>query len=225
MTIRYPNWLKQCSVIGHLSDEQLEWFMDTTASIETRAKQYVFREYDAPNYIYLVEDGEWMSEISLADGRRQVGGFIPAGEMVGFGDASSYTYSVKVLVSGRARQISLPEFDLLVERVPSILRNLHRRRNEVMLAMTRRVAEVGKLKAHERLCTLLIKIAGMQRNDARLELNMTRQDIADYLGLTADTVVRGLKKLEADGIICIDKSARHVEVLRPAEVHRLATAR
>ncbi len=222
MTKPYPAWLERCATLRSLRGDQIEQFLSYSTSVETRAQEYVFREYDDPTHIYLIQEGEWMSELILAEGQRQVGGFSSVGELVGFGTPDAYAYSIKVLVSGRALKIPTADAVAFAESVPSILTNLYKRRDEVMLEMTRRIAVVGKMKAHERICTLLVKIVRMQLNDSDVVLNMTRQDIADFLGLTADTVVRGLKKLEADGIVAIDSTGRDVKLLQPEMVHSLA---
>jgi CRP/FNR family transcriptional regulator len=81
------------------------------------------------------------------------------------------------------------------------------------------VFALGQKKAHERVCYLLDEIRNRKvgPDDTTVELPMTRQDIADYLGLTMETVSRAMRKLKNDGIIAIEGN-QTVRLLDPDEV-------
>jgi len=87
------------------------------------------------------------------------------------------------------------------------------------------VFALGQKKAHERVCFLLKQLSSWQPSQQahRLELLMTRQDIADYLGLTIETVSRAFGKLKREGVIDI-YSAHTVEILDRDTVEALALA-
>ena len=214
--------LKQCDAFDGLCDEDLERFIAISRTVTLDPQEYFFRQNDPPAHVYLVQVGEWMTEQDLADGRRQVGGFAGAGEWAGFGGTANYSYSVKALTFVQARKVATSDIISFANDYPSVWRRLHERRNRVMLDMAQRTAVAGKLRAHERLCVLLEKISRLQKSEMTARLNMTRQDIADYVGLNADSVSRGFKKLEAHGIISMDESGRQIAFLQPQEIRRIA---
>ena len=214
-------WLKECSAFDGLGDEDLGRFIEISRAVTFDPQEYFFRQHDPPAYVYLVQVGEWMTEQDLADGSRQVGGFAGAGEWAGFGGTDIYTYGVKALSFIQARKVATTDIIEFANQHPSVWRRLHERRNQVMLDMAQRAAVAGKLKAHERLCVLLEKISKLQKSELSARLNMTRQDIADYLGLNADSVSRAFKKLEAGGIITMDDSGRQITFLQPQEIRRI----
>ncbi len=211
-------------VFAELQDTDLRRFLDLSTDVEKRPQDYLFREFEPAPFIYLLRDGEWMFERDLADGSRQVSGFSSSGELVGFGDDRTYAYSLVALTEGHARKISLNDFFQFVGDIPSLARALHERRNAVMFNMSKRASMAAKLKAHERLCVFLMKIFEMQKAETSVTLHMTRKDIADYLGLTSDTVSRGFKKLMSDGVISFDESARHIDILQLDSVRELANS-
>ena len=69
---------------------------------------------------------------------------------------------------------------------------------------------LGRKKAQERVATFLLDMAGRRQSDIIVDLPMSRQDIADYLGLTIETVSRTLTRLEGDAAIEIPTSRRIV---------------
>lgn len=87
------------------------------------------------------------------------------------------------------------------------------------------VFALGQKKAHERLCFLLKQLCDRipAQRDHLIELAMTRQDMADYLGLTIETVSRAFGKLKREGVIDI-YSAHTVEILDRATIEELALA-
>jgi CRP/FNR family nitrogen fixation transcriptional regulator len=80
--------------------------------------------------------------------------------------------------------------------------HLQRARNHMLL--------LGRKNAQERIATFLLDMAERLSLSGEVELPMSRQDIADYLGLTIETVSRTLTQLERDGLISIPSSRRIV---------------
>jgi CRP-like cAMP-binding protein len=84
---------------------------------------------------------------------------------------------------------------------------------------------VGRSSAEERLAWFLWMLSGRARGRraAAVELAMQRQDIADYLGLTIETVSRTFTHLKAQGLVALP-TTRRVDILRPDLLERLASA-
>ena len=176
-------------------------------------------------------NGEWLMEQTSENGERQVSSFFSNGAVVGFtrnasssGERGSYVHSIKALTHGQVQKIPASGYWKLAEDIPQINLNSLSHLATIMNYMTRHAtAVVGKMKAHERLCVLLGTIASRQHqlsDSKKVQLHMTRLDIADHLGLTSDTVSRAFKKLESDSVI--DSSARYIELLQPEYIWRYA---
>jgi CRP/FNR family transcriptional regulator, nitrogen fixation regulation protein len=156
----------------------------------------------------------------LADGRRQIADFYLPGDVFG----------VELGERRRGAAEALGETVLLVARRTSLagrpdqggglwrlaLRDLQRSQEHVLT--------LGRRSASERLASFLIDLA--ERLDApslrlgEFALPMSRQDIADYLGLTIETVSRTLTQLQADGLVRLN-GVRRVRLPRPAALAEL----
>jgi len=145
----------------------------------------------------------------LADGRRQVGGFYLAGEMFGVEPGDEHTFSAeaiaasKVLVMKRSAVLALAERDSEVARQLWTLtgRELGRVQDHILLLIK---------SAQERVAAFLLEMAERVSSGNAVDLPMSRQDIADYLGLTIETVSRTLTHLESAATIEVPTSRRIV---------------
>ena len=90
--------------------------------------------------------------------------------------------------------------------------DLERAQNHLLL--------LGRKNAQERVATFLLEMASRAASTTEIELPMSRQDIADYLGLTIETVSRTLTQLEGDAAIEIPTS-RHILLRDRSALRRL----
>lgn len=215
--------LHNCYAFRDQSSEQLDHFSGRFHSATFNPHDYLYREGDPPKFAYLIQDGEWMTEIDHADGGRQVAGFGGVGELLGFGVMGTYVYSLKALTIVRSLKIAQNDFWKFVKDYPSIQYSLRKRANQITLGMYRQAAINAKLKGHERLCVLLQHIATYQNSDGMAQLNMTRHDIGDHLGLNVDSVSRAFKKLQKEKIIDMDNSGRQIALLDQIRIQELAS--
>ena len=113
-------------------------------------------------------------------------------------------------------------FKRLSDASPELKANVDHIGGGVFSHLIDQVVALGQKRAHERVCFLLAEIrrrgVGPDRNT--VELAMTRQDIADYLGLSTETVSRALCRLSNDGIIA-NRGHQTVNLLRPDVVMQL----
>lgn len=164
-----------------------------------------------------------MAELNCADGSRQVNLFGGAGELLGFPVMDDYPYSVKSLTSLQTLSIAQDEFWQIVRNYPSLRQSLRKRGSQITMAMSRQAAINGKLKADERLGVMLGTIGEIQQSESLVQLNMTRQDIADFLQLNPDSVSRAFRRLEEQGVISMDETGRSIGILQPQTIRNLAT--
>jgi CRP-like cAMP-binding protein len=169
----------------------------------------IFGENEPADYVYLVVSGSVRTYKILSDGRRQVGGFYLAGDIFGLEFADDHSFSAeaisdaKVVVVKRSALTALAGRDAAIARELFALtgRELGRTRDHVLLLVK---------SAQERVASFLLEMATRASTGNVVELPMSRQDIADYLGLTIETVSRTLSGLETTAAIEVPKSRRIV---------------
>lgn len=159
----------------------------------------LFCEDDEAQAVYVVVSGTLRSSKMLPDGRRQIIGFHEAGDLVGMTLADSYPYSAEGVTEVRLRRVGRRQLEELMEATPQLRLRLLTLAARELAAAQRQMLLLGRKTARERLCSFLLERAhGTCR---RIELPMSRTDIADYLGLTIETVSRTLSQLRSDGLI------------------------
>ena len=143
----------------------------------------------------------------LADGRCQVTGFMMAGDFLGLSRGGTYAYSATAITPVSFCRFQRSQLRCLVDELPKIERQmLGLAMNELMAAQDQMVL-LGRKTARERIATFLLTLSvraarrGQPANP--IDLPMTRGDIADYLGLTTETVSRSLTQLKGDGVISL----------------------
>jgi CRP/FNR family transcriptional regulator, nitrogen fixation regulation protein len=172
----------------------------------------IFGENEPADYLYKVVSGTVRTYKILSDGRRQVSGFYLPGDIFGLEFADEHTLSAeaisdaKVLVVKRSALNTLAGRDRLVAQQLFALtgRELHRVQDRILLLIK---------NARERVASFLLEMAQRASENNTIELPMSRQDIADYLGLTIETVCRTLSALETASAIEVSASSRRI-VLR-----------
>jgi len=185
---------------------------------------YLFDQYSQARGVYVLESGVIMIERSSAAGRRQILGFSYPGDFIGLTHNDYFEYSVQSLSEAEIREFPMLEFGRMTERSAKLKENVDRIGGSVFSHTIDQVFALGQKKAHERVCYLLQEISnrGVCADAAIVELPMTRQDIADYLGLTMETVSRAIRRLRTDGVIDIEGNHR-VRLLRPDTIAALGS--
>ncbi|PWR24081.1 Crp/Fnr family transcriptional regulator [Zavarzinia compransoris] len=143
----------------------------------------------------------------LADGRCQVTGFMMAGDFLGLSRGGTYAYSATAITPVTFCRFQRTQLRGLVDELPKIERQmLGLAMNELMAAQDQMVL-LGRKTARERIASFLLALSaravrrGQPANPVGLP--MTRGDIADYLGLTTETVSRSLTQLKGEGLISL----------------------
>ena len=186
---------------------------------------YLFHQHTPAKSVYVLEAGMLMMERSSSTGRRQVMAFMQPGNFIGIPHNQHYDYTVSALQTSRVREMPLKPFIELQDEIPRLKENVRGIGGSILAHTLDQVFALGQKKAHERVCFLLKQLSDRAAKPGlrSLELVMTRQDIADYLGLTIETVSRAFGKLKREGVIDI-YSAHTVEILDVDTLEELALA-
>jgi CRP/FNR family transcriptional regulator len=168
--------------------------------------EVMFAEGDEADAVYEVVRGMLKLYKLLPDGRRQVTGFLSAGNLVGLAHENLYLYTAEAITAVLVCRYPRQRFDRLVEEVPGFARRLLAATSDELRAAQDQMVLLGRKAAEEKLASFL-QLMGQRRGGGEdpdeVLLPMSRADIADYLGLTIETVSRTLSKLKSDGVIAI----------------------
>jgi CRP/FNR family nitrogen fixation transcriptional regulator len=160
----------------------------------------IFGESEAAEFVYKVLSGSVRSYKLLSDGRRQINGFYLPGDIFGVEFAEEHCNSAEAVSDCSLLLVKRSSLLKLAERDNDIGSRLL----SVIVAELKRSRSHGSLlvkSAQERLAAFLLEMAERLAGDGAVELPMSRQDIADYLGLTIETVSRTLSQFAQSSMI------------------------
>lgn len=179
----------------------------------------IYGENEPADYLYKVVNGAVRTYKVLNDGRRQIGSFYLPGDIFGLEVGDEHTFSAEAIVDCKVLVIKRSALVSLIGRDSSIARQLwtvaatelQRAQDHLMLLIK---------SAQERVAGFLIEMSTRNLGANEVDLPMSRQDIADYLGLTIETVSRTLSQLENCGTIAVP-SARRIVLRSRGALNRL----
>ncbi|MGA8692011.1 MAG: helix-turn-helix domain-containing protein [Methyloceanibacter sp.] len=178
----------------------------------------IYAEGEPAGHVYKVVSGVIRISKLLPDGRRQISAFHTEGDMFGFEADDAHHASAEAVVPVKVIAYKWQSLLAAGTRSASLVRNLL---NLTMIGL-RQTQEhlllLGRKNALERVAAFLLEMAERTDGGSVLELAMPRHDIADYLGLTLETVSRMFAELKELGAIKLD-GARRVHLL---DTERLA---
>ena len=146
----------------------------------------------------------------LPDGRRQITGFLSAGHLLGLAPEGVCVYTAEAITEVSLCRYKRKAFDRLIDEVPGFAKRLLAVASHELCAAQNQMLLLGRKAATEKVASFLLLMADQQGKDgeATIDVPMTRNDIADYLGLTIETVSRTLTKLRQDGLIALPSPDR-----------------
>jgi CRP-like cAMP-binding protein len=188
-------------------------------------KAHLFTEGDAKTHVFKVASGAVCLYKVLADGRRQVIEFALEGDLIGLCSAPAEACNAQAMVSTRVKCVPLGVLLKAAKRDAKVALGLYEALSRELVATREHVLCVGQRGATERLAAFFVILS--RRNEERgydpqtIKLPMTRADIADFLGLTIETVSRTFSKLKRHGLIKIDQITT-IRLRKTGELQRLA---
>lgn len=189
------------------------------ATISYPRNSEIFGESEPVDYLYKVVSGCVRTYKILSDGRRQIGGFYLPGEVFGLTFGDEHTLSAEAITDSKVLVIKRGALNTLADRDPAIARALFILTGRELRRVQNRILLLIK-SAQERVAGFLLEMAERVLADNAIELPMSRQDIADYLGLTIETVSRTLTALEDSTAIEVPTS-RHIVLRNRSSLSRM----
>jgi len=182
----------------------------------------IFGEGEHAEYIYQISYGAVRTYKLLADGRRQINSFHLPGDMFGFENSETHRFTAEAIVETHVRIMKRCN---LLDAMPSeaagskkligfVTENLQHAENHMLL--------LGRKTSLEKVAAFLLEMDGRLAHPDVMTLPMSRRDIADYLGLTLETVSRALSILRDDKILRFHGTTqREVEMLDREKLAKL----
>ena len=216
------------AVCGVLGCSDLATFKNLGWSLKLSPGQALFHEGDPVTRVFTLTRGTLKLYKILADGRRYVTGFMHPGDFLGISFDNEHAFSAEAIEDTQLCWFPRGRFDNFVESHAPMERELYLRAAHELAAAQEQLVLLGRKTASERLASFLLRLseraARIPGRDGRvISLPMSRSDIADYLGLTKETVSRVLSAFRRDRVIRL-RAIDEVEIVNREALEQLAEA-
>ncbi len=208
-----------------INAEELQPLAQICTRKQIPAGTCLVRQHSPATHVFTVISGALMLERCSSNGRRQVIGFSFPGDTIGITSNETFEYSVIALKACHLQVFLRQPFLDIIDSNNNLKNRARVTGCNILTHTLDQLFALGQKKAHERLCFLLHQISQRQpgSDPDTIELIMNRQDMADYLGLTIETVSRAFTKLRSMGIINVE-SAHRVRILDRPLLEEMASS-
>lgn len=184
--------------------EQTDQLQAIVSHRDYSSGQVIFEEGDPADFVFNISAGEVRLYKLLPDGRRQVTGFLTPGDFLGLVTESSYAYGAEAIGAVELCCMRLSNLERLLADIPPVRERLLDMSRDELAAAQEQMLLLGRKSAREKILSFLLyrhKHLDRTDGDVSIDLPMSRTDIADYLGLTIETVSRTFTALREEGLI------------------------
>ena len=174
----------------------------------------IYGEKEPADYVYLVMQGAVRRHKLLSDGRRQIGGFHIEGDMFGLENGETHRFTAEAIVQTTVRLIRRESLEHVAQNDAVVFRDLLNLTTSTLAHAENHLLLLGRKTALERVAAFLLEMDERTAAVGVLSLPMTRRDIADYLGLTLETVSRAVSEFRREGMLAFaGRTHREITVL------------
>lgn len=177
--------------------------------------QQIYKENSSVESWYRIESGVARRFSERADGRRQIVDLLLPGDFFGFGVGGKHRFAVEAVLDGTVvARYPRSRLDPLAELDPRIAQELREAACAAMSRLHDLILNLGRTTAEEKVGHFLVKMTDRLADGPtdRVVLPMSREDIADYLALSVETVSRSLTQLKRRGLIRLN-GTREIRIL------------
>ncbi len=169
------------------------------------AGRQLFQEGDPADDVFTLTEGMLKLYKLMPDGRRQITGFMVPGDFIGLAYGQNYVYSAEAVTATAACRFKRSALLAKMVEYPELEHRLLSLASNELAAAQAQMLLLGRKSARERLASFLLGIAerrGIAEGEA-MPLPMSRGDIADFLGLTIETVSRAFTIMRKERLIAL----------------------
>jgi CRP/FNR family transcriptional regulator len=193
--------------------------------IRAAPQETLFNEGDPANHLYSPLSGAVKIYKLMADGRRQITGFFFRGDLFGFSPNGLHGYTAEAITAASLCRFPAAKMELLYPNAPVLAREVLRRSMIKLAHFHEHTLLLGRKSAPEKLASFLLSLSqrAVERGDSAspVMIPMGRSDVADYLGLTIETVSRTLTKFKISGLLELPNPST-VALRDPAALRQIA---
>lgn len=220
--------VRAVALCGALDDHELARMDAISTPLKFAPGQMIVQEKDDANSVYNVLSGHVKLYKLLSDGRRQITGFLLPGDFIGISALDTHEYAAEAMDSVTLCRFPRVSLNALLTEYPYLMQRMLDIVSHDLAQAQAHAVLLGRKTARERVCSFLLALSrrsliAKQRatEPPSIALAMSRADIADYLGLTIETVSRTFTALKRAGVIAIP-SRNEIEIRMPARIEIFA---
>jgi CRP/FNR family nitrogen fixation transcriptional regulator len=182
----------------------------------------IYGETEPADYVYQVSEGAVRSYKLLSDGRRQIGAFHLVGDIFGLENGDFHRFTAEAIVDTTVHLMKRASLELVAEADTLVARDLLKMTTNNLQHAEDHMLLLGRKTSLERVVAFLLEMDGRLTSSGIMALPMCRRDIADYLGLTLETVSRALSYLHERGILgFVGQTQRQIVLLDRSQLAEL----
>ena len=213
------------SACAPLNAEEQKRLVAIMRTVEVEPHRAIFDEAEPAENVYNVTAGAVKIYKLLPDGRRQITGFLFPGDFLGLTHNEAYAYSAEALAPTKLCRFPRRKLEGLLDEIPTLEQRLLGMASHELAAAQDQMLLLGRKSARERIVSFILMLsdAAVRHGEPAdpVFLPMNRSDIADYLGLTIETVSRFFTRLKTQGLIqLVDE--RRIRLARPEALREIA---
>lgn len=217
--------VRHLAVCSALDDDEVYRMDQIVSHRHFDPGQVLFEEGEEAGHVFNVSAGTLRLYKLLPDGRRQVTGFLFPGDFLGLSTGGTYAYGAEAVTPVMVCQFKTGELQSMFEEFPKMRARMLEIASDELSAAQEQILLLGRKTPIEKLASFLLglsaKNAKWHRPPNPVDLSMNRSDIADYLGLTIETVSRTFTRMRNDGVIDLPESS-HVVITNMELLKELA---
>ncbi|MBI2412168.1 MAG: Crp/Fnr family transcriptional regulator [Deltaproteobacteria bacterium] len=202
--------IRENTIFTGLNDAQLDAFKDVVVISSYKKRELVYLDGDECTGLYIIRTGRLKLVRSSSTGKEQIINILNPGDLLGFEvfyEGRLYKNTAVAMEDSELCYIEKNAFFKILEREPDISKKLIISLGKELNHAYERIGNLGLLNAKEKLGHLLYTLANEYgvKEDGGVKLNLTlsRLEIAELLGITQETSIRLLKSFKEDGILDI----------------------
>lgn len=217
--------VREIAFCADLSQDEIRRLATVRCHAHLPSAFTVFREGDPADHVYSISNGAMKLYKLMSDGRRQIIGFLFSGDMFGLGVDGGYAYTAETVTPVQLCRFTHRKLENLLGEIPRLERRMFSMAMKDLVSAQEQMLLLGRKTAKEKVATFLTKLSHRATERglpaSPIALPMSRADIADYLGLTIETVSRTFTQLKREGVIGLPASG-HVILLEAVGLKDLA---
>jgi CRP/FNR family transcriptional regulator, anaerobic regulatory protein len=199
--------VRSLTVCAALESGELKRLSEIMQTVRHDAGHTLFHEDGRADTLFNVTSGTIKLYKLLPDGRRQITGFLLPGDFLGLSVNDTYAYTAEAVTPVTLCRFPRRRMEALLDEFPKMQRRLFSMASNELAAAQDQMLLLGRKTAKEKICSFLLLLSQRAQRrgykDNPVHVPMSRADIADYLGLTTETVSRTFTQLKTSRVITL----------------------